>query len=182
VVDVPDVFAVVIGPSSLVVDGDVTFARDLDLPAVEHTILHCIHVLRERWPKITYVYLTPVAKARPTRAARSGALAVEAKQPRPPAPPGCSHPRVRALSTAGVWLAKSGSIIQSSTARRPGVWVCWPQPAAASSRAMSAAQSSISGQSRKSPSGRAARAAGSLRSDRSAKVSFAGSSAPKKTW
>jgi cation diffusion facilitator family transporter len=87
VVDVPDLFAIVVGPSSLVVDGDVTFAHDLDLPAVEHTILHCIHVLRERWPKIKYVYLTPVGKPRPTRAARSGALAADGKQPRPPSPP-----------------------------------------------------------------------------------------------
>jgi len=88
VVDVPDLFAVVIGPSSLVVDGDVTFADDLDVPAVEQTILHCVHVLRERWPKIKYVYLTPVGMARPTRAARSGALAVDGKQRRPPSPPG----------------------------------------------------------------------------------------------
>ena len=88
VVDVPDLFAIVVGPSSLVVDGDVTFAHDLDLPAVEKTILHCVHVLRERWPPIKYVYLTPVGQARPTRAARSGALAVDGKQPRPPSPPG----------------------------------------------------------------------------------------------
>jgi cation diffusion facilitator family transporter len=78
VVDVPDLFAIVIGPSNLIVDGDVIFASDLDLPAVEKTILHCIHVLRERWPKIRYVYLTPVAKPRPSRAARSGARAVDA--------------------------------------------------------------------------------------------------------
>jgi len=44
VVDVPDLFAIVIGPSNLIVDGDVTFADDLDLPAVEHIILHCIHL------------------------------------------------------------------------------------------------------------------------------------------
>ena len=88
VVAVPDLFAIVVGPSSLVVDGDVTFAHDLDLPAVEHTILHCIHVLRKRWPKIKYVYLTPVGKARPTRAARSGVVAVGDKQPRLPSPPG----------------------------------------------------------------------------------------------
>jgi cation diffusion facilitator family transporter len=87
VVDVPDLFAIVVGPSSLVVDGDVTFARDLDLQAVEQAILHCVHVLRERWPQIKYVYLTPVGKARPTRAARSGALAAGGRQPRPPAPP-----------------------------------------------------------------------------------------------
>jgi len=88
VVDVPDLFAIVVGPSSLVVDGDVTFAHDLDLPAVEKTILDCVHVLRERWPPIKYVYLTPVGKARPTRAARSGAFRVDGKQPRPAAPPG----------------------------------------------------------------------------------------------
>jgi cation diffusion facilitator family transporter len=71
VVDVPDLFAIVIGPSNLIVDGDVTFANDLDLPAVEKTVLHCIHALRKRWPKIRYVYLTPVAKPRPSRAERS---------------------------------------------------------------------------------------------------------------
>jgi divalent metal cation (Fe/Co/Zn/Cd) transporter len=48
VLDAPDLFAIVVGPSSLVVDGDLIFADDLDLPAVEHTILHCIHVLRKR--------------------------------------------------------------------------------------------------------------------------------------
>jgi divalent metal cation (Fe/Co/Zn/Cd) transporter len=71
VVGVPDLFAIVVGPSSLVVDGDVTFADDLNVPAVEQTILHCVHLLRERWPKIKYVYLTPVGQARPTRAVRS---------------------------------------------------------------------------------------------------------------
>jgi cation diffusion facilitator family transporter len=86
VVAVPDLFAIVVGPSSLVVDGDVTFAHDLDLPAVEHTILHCVHVLRERWPKIKYVYLTPVAKPRPTRADRA-THPVASKQPLPPSPP-----------------------------------------------------------------------------------------------
>lgn len=85
VVDVPDLFAIVVGPSSLVVDGDVIFAHDLDLAAVEHTILRCVHVLRERWPKIKYVYLTPVGKPRPTRAARSGALAADRRPPSPPA-------------------------------------------------------------------------------------------------
>jgi hypothetical protein len=46
---------------------------------VEHTILHCVHVLRERWPKIKYVYLTPVGKPRPTRATHP----VASKQPGP---------------------------------------------------------------------------------------------------
>ena len=74
VVAVPDLFAIVVGPSSLVVDGDVTFADDLNVPAVEQAILHCIRELRARWPKIKYVYLTPVGQPRPTRAARSGVL------------------------------------------------------------------------------------------------------------
>lgn len=81
VVDVPDLFAIVVGPSSLIVDGDVIFANNLDLPAVEKTILHCVHALRERWPKIRYVYLTPVAKPRPSRAARSGARAAGRAKP-----------------------------------------------------------------------------------------------------
>jgi divalent metal cation (Fe/Co/Zn/Cd) transporter len=88
VLDVPDLFAIVIGPSSLIVDGDVTFADDLDVPAVEQTILRCVHALRERWPKIRYVYLTPVGKARPSRAERSGARAVDSTKPRPRSRPG----------------------------------------------------------------------------------------------
>jgi len=65
VVDVPDLFAVVVGPSSLIVDGDVTFSDDLDVPQVEQTIMCIASALRERWPLIDYVYLTPVPKARP---------------------------------------------------------------------------------------------------------------------
>jgi hypothetical protein len=65
VVDVPDLFAVVVGPSSLIVDGDVTFSDDLDVPQVEQTIMHIAAALRERWPFIDYVNLTPVPKARP---------------------------------------------------------------------------------------------------------------------
>jgi hypothetical protein len=70
VVDVPDLFAIVIGPSSLIVDGDVVFADQLDVPAVEKTIMHCIAALREHWPPVEYVYLTPVPNARPRRAIR----------------------------------------------------------------------------------------------------------------
>jgi cation diffusion facilitator family transporter len=87
VVDVPDLFAIVVGPSTLIVDGDVTFANDLDLPAVEQTILRCVHALRGRWPKIRYVYLTPVGKPRPSRAARSGAHVVNSTKPHPHSPP-----------------------------------------------------------------------------------------------
>jgi cation diffusion facilitator family transporter len=70
VVDVPDLFAVVIGPSSLIVDGDVKFADALNVPAVERTIKTAAAALRERWPSIEYVYLTPVPEARSRRAER----------------------------------------------------------------------------------------------------------------
>lgn len=69
VLEIPDLFAVVVGPSSLVVDGDVTFADELDVPAVEQAIERSSGVLRERWPAIHYVYLTPVAQARLSRRA-----------------------------------------------------------------------------------------------------------------
>jgi cation diffusion facilitator family transporter len=71
VVDVPDLFAVVIGPSSLIVDGDVTFAATLNVPAVEQTIKSAAAALRERWPSIEYIYLTPVPAARSRRTVRS---------------------------------------------------------------------------------------------------------------
>ena len=71
VVDVPDLFAVVIGPSSLIVDGDVTFADALNVPAVEQTIKTAAAALRERWPSIEYIYLTPVPEARSRRAERT---------------------------------------------------------------------------------------------------------------
>ena len=73
VIDVPDLFAVVVGPSSLVVDGDVTFDDDMDVPAVEESIERAAAALRARWPSIHYIYLTPVARARPRRVAKSGA-------------------------------------------------------------------------------------------------------------
>ena len=80
VVDVPDLFAVVVGPSSLIVDGDVTFADELDVPAVEQTIIRSNAALREHWPTIEYVYLTPVPRARPRRTPRPHAV-------------GSAHPR-----------------------------------------------------------------------------------------
>jgi divalent metal cation (Fe/Co/Zn/Cd) transporter len=70
IVAVPDLFAVVVGPSSLIVDGDVTFADDLTVPAVEQAIIDATAALRARWPSVDYVYLTPVPKARSRRAAR----------------------------------------------------------------------------------------------------------------
>lgn len=79
VIAVTDLFAVVVGPSSLIVSGDVTFADALDVPAVEQTIVRANAALRQRWPNIEYVYLTPVARARPRRAAR---VEAEAASPR----------------------------------------------------------------------------------------------------
>jgi cation diffusion facilitator family transporter len=67
VVDVPDLFAVVVGPLSLIVDGDVTFAKELDVPAVEQVIIRAVADLQNRWPMIQYVYLTPVPKRRRRR-------------------------------------------------------------------------------------------------------------------
>jgi cation diffusion facilitator family transporter len=61
VIEVPDLFAVVIGPSSLIVDGEVTFDDNLDVPAVEEAIAKAVDALRQRWPSIEYVYLTPVS-------------------------------------------------------------------------------------------------------------------------
>jgi cation diffusion facilitator family transporter len=67
VLDVPDLFAVVVGPSTVVVDGDVTLDDDLDVPAVEATIANAAAALRGRWPAAAYVYLMPVPAARPRR-------------------------------------------------------------------------------------------------------------------
>ncbi|HEY3671240.1 MAG TPA: cation diffusion facilitator family transporter [Acidimicrobiia bacterium] len=67
VVDVPDLFAIVVGPSSVIVDGDVTFDGDMDVAAVERTISQAVAALRARWPAVDYVYLTPVARSRTRR-------------------------------------------------------------------------------------------------------------------
>ena len=71
VVAVPDVFAVVVGPSSVIVDGDVVFEDDLDVPQVEAVIVAAAARLRRRWPSVAFVYLNPVASARP-RSNRAG--------------------------------------------------------------------------------------------------------------
>jgi divalent metal cation (Fe/Co/Zn/Cd) transporter len=65
VVDVPDLFAVVVGPSVLIVNGDVTFDDSLDVPGVETAIALAGDALRMRWPSIAFVYLNPVAEHRP---------------------------------------------------------------------------------------------------------------------
>jgi cation diffusion facilitator family transporter len=65
VVDVPDLFAIVVGPSTFIVDGDVTFADELSVPEVERVIEGATAALKSRWPQVAYVYLTPVAAGRP---------------------------------------------------------------------------------------------------------------------
>jgi divalent metal cation (Fe/Co/Zn/Cd) transporter len=82
IVHVPDLFAVVIGPSSLIVDGDVTFSTTLSVSAVEQSIKSAAAALRERWPSIEYVYLTPVAEARSRRA--RGSTGHRPAAPEPP--------------------------------------------------------------------------------------------------
>jgi cation diffusion facilitator family transporter len=72
VLDVPDLFAVVVGPASLVVDGNVIFSDDLDVPVVEQTIMRTNEELRRRWPSIEYIYLTPVPAKSPRLARNHG--------------------------------------------------------------------------------------------------------------
>jgi cation diffusion facilitator family transporter len=67
VVDVPDLFAIVVGPATFIVDGDVTFADEMSVPEVEGVIEHATAALKSRWPQVAYVYLTPVAAQRPRR-------------------------------------------------------------------------------------------------------------------
>ena len=70
VLNVPDLFAVFVGPSSIIVSGDVTFADGLSVPEVEDSIERAAAALREKWPSVEFVYLTPVPKARPRRVKR----------------------------------------------------------------------------------------------------------------
>ena len=65
VIDIPDLFAVVVGPGTLIVDGDLTFDDDLTAPQIESAIDRASTALRTRWPGVCYVYLTPVARRRP---------------------------------------------------------------------------------------------------------------------
>jgi divalent metal cation (Fe/Co/Zn/Cd) transporter len=64
---VPDLFAIVIGPATLIVNSDVVFSDGLDVPAVESAIVSAAAALRRQWPSIAYVYLNPVAAARSRR-------------------------------------------------------------------------------------------------------------------
>ena len=69
VADVADLFAVVVGPSSLIVNGDVIFDDELDFrPSRLRSGARPI-ALRKRWPSIDYVYLTPVPRPRVARGA-----------------------------------------------------------------------------------------------------------------
>jgi cation diffusion facilitator family transporter len=75
VLAVPDIFAIVVGAGSLIVDGDVVFDDHLDVPAVETVIVDAATALRTIWPGIAYVYLNPVAMGRARRSdapSRSG--------------------------------------------------------------------------------------------------------------
>jgi divalent metal cation (Fe/Co/Zn/Cd) transporter len=60
VLEVRDLFAIVVGPLSLVVDGEVTCHSGLDVSAVEQVIDQAVAALQERCPMIRYVYLMPV--------------------------------------------------------------------------------------------------------------------------
>jgi len=64
---VPDLFAIFVGPATLMVDGDVIFEDTLDVPAVEVAIVTAAAALRQGWPAIAYVYLNPVAAPRARR-------------------------------------------------------------------------------------------------------------------
>jgi cation diffusion facilitator family transporter len=62
VIEVPELLAVVIGPSSLVVDGAVTLRDELTAPEIEGILDRAAADLRSRWPEIRYVYLTPIGE------------------------------------------------------------------------------------------------------------------------
>ena len=83
IIEVPDLFAIVVGPGMLVVDGDVVFDDSLDVPRVEAAIVEVAAALRAAWPSIVYVYLNPVAEHRERRRGHSD----QATQRRLPASP-----------------------------------------------------------------------------------------------
>ena len=62
IIEVPEFLAVVIGPSSLVVDGAVTLRDELTAPEIEGILDRAAADLRSRWPEIRYVYLTPIGE------------------------------------------------------------------------------------------------------------------------
>jgi cation diffusion facilitator family transporter len=62
-----DLFAVVVGPSKLVVNGDVILEDHLSVDEAEAAIDGAADALRARWPDVGYVYLNPVSKRRRRR-------------------------------------------------------------------------------------------------------------------
>lgn len=64
---VPDLFAIVVGPCSLIVDADAIFEDGLNVPQVELVIVDATVALRTKRPTIAYVYLNPVAEHRRRR-------------------------------------------------------------------------------------------------------------------
>lgn len=64
VVDVPDLFALVVGPRQVIVDGDVTLEDNLSVPEAEAVFDRAATALRSHWPEVTYVYLNPVGERR----------------------------------------------------------------------------------------------------------------------
>jgi cation diffusion facilitator family transporter len=81
IVEVPDLFAVVVGPSELIVDGDVTLRDELTVPEVEATIERASAALRGSFPDIRYVYLTPVPERRARRYSSRPAKSVPDRRP-----------------------------------------------------------------------------------------------------
>jgi cation diffusion facilitator family transporter len=71
VADAPDIFAIVVGSDSWVVDGEIVFSTDSDLARAEQSIIRATDNLRKRWPAIDYVYLTPVSAQAPRLRRRS---------------------------------------------------------------------------------------------------------------
>jgi cation diffusion facilitator family transporter len=67
IVAVPDLFAVVVGPGTVIVDADLVFDDDLDVPQVEAIIVEAAQALRRSWPSVDYVYLNPVSAHRSRR-------------------------------------------------------------------------------------------------------------------
>jgi cation diffusion facilitator family transporter len=61
---VPDLFGIVVGPSTVVVDGEVVFEDELTVPEVEEIISRAEKSLEADFPEVHWVYLTPVAKRR----------------------------------------------------------------------------------------------------------------------
>jgi divalent metal cation (Fe/Co/Zn/Cd) transporter len=72
VLAVPDLFAIVVGPGSLIVDADLVFDDGLNVPEVEDAIVAAAAALRARWPTVAYVYLNLVARHRPRRFTPAG--------------------------------------------------------------------------------------------------------------